>query len=123
MQPQTIPSSTTRLSRKRARELARESGDMSEVESRNITKRIESVMRAIGVPTTAARTRYALAVGCLRVMRGTDLRWHAAWAVYNIIKDWLRCPRDEYSSIGLLEMIALTEDHIMMCIEDAQTAQ
>ena len=116
---QQEPSSPPPLTRKRARELARESGDMSQVPSRNITRRIESVMRAIGVPTTAARTRYALAVGCLRVMRGTALRWHAAWAVYNIIKDWLRCPRDEYSSIGLLEMIALTEDHIMMCIEDA----
>jgi hypothetical protein len=91
---------------------------MSQVPSRNITRRIESVMRAIGVPTTAARTRYARLVGCLRVMRGSALRWHAAWAVYNIIKDWLRCRRDEYASIGLLEMIAVTEDNILLCIDD-----
>jgi hypothetical protein len=48
-------------------------------------------MRAIGVPTTAARTRYARAVGCVRFMRGSALRKHAAWAVFNILKDWLRC--------------------------------
>ena len=120
MQPQTIPSSPTRLTRKRARELARESGDMSEVESRNITKRIESVMRAIGVPTTAARTRYARAVGCVRFLRGSALRKHAAWAVFNILKDWLRCPADQYASIHLLEMIALTEDEVMICIQEQE---
>ena len=127
MQPQTVPSSptrlsrkATRLSRKRALELARESGDMSEVESRNITKRIESAMRAIGVPTTAARTRYARAVGCVRFMRGSALRKHAAWAVFNILKDWLRCPADQYASIHLLEMIALTEDQLMLCIQEQE---
>ena len=111
-------SPNTRLSRKRARELARESGDMSQVESRNITRRIENAMRAIGVPTTAARIRYARLVGCVRAMRGSALRWHAAWALYNILKDWLRCPADQYASKYLLEMTALMENELLLCVNE-----
>jgi hypothetical protein len=118
MQSQIPSSPNTRLARKRARELARESGDMSQVESRNITRRIEGAMHAIGVPTTPARMRYARLVGCVRAMRGSALRWHAAWALYNILKDWLRCPANQYATTYLLEMTALMENELLLCVNE-----
>ncbi len=109
MQPQ-FTSSPARLSRKRAREL--NPADMSKVESSNITKRIERAMRIIGVPTTAARTRYARLVGCVRAMRGSAQRWHAAWALYNILKDWLHCPSDEPASTSFADTIDAAEQEL-----------
>jgi hypothetical protein len=109
MQPQ-FTSSPARLSRKRAREL--NPADKSKQQSSNITKRIERAMRTVGIPTTAARTRYARLVGCVRAMRGSAQRWHAAWALYNILKDWLHCPSDEPATESFQEMIDLTEQEL-----------
>ena len=75
-------------------------------------------MRMVGVPTTEARTRYARLYSCVRAMRGSAQRWHAAWALYNIIKDWLRCPSDLPSTGEFQNTIKLTEEELAnLCYE------
>jgi hypothetical protein len=112
--PLTTPSSC--LSRKRKR--AAFPADMSKVPSTNIYKRIERAMRMVGVPTTEARSRYARLFSCVRVMRGSAQRWHAAWALYNIIKDWLRCPGDEPASTDFQNTIEQAEEELAtLCYE------
>ena len=69
-------------------------------------------MHIVGVPTTEARTRYARLVGCVRAMRGSAQRWHAAWALYNILKDWLTCPGDQPASEQFQSAIELEEEHL-----------
>jgi hypothetical protein len=97
----------------------RTAADLSKVESSNICKRIERAMRMVGVPTTEARTRYARLVGCVRAMRGSAPRWHAAWALYNIIKDWLHCPGDQPASENFQSTIELVEDELAsLCHEN-----
>jgi hypothetical protein len=87
----------------------------------NICKRIERAMRMVGVPTTAARTRYARLVGCVRAMRGSAQRWHAAWALYNILKDWLSCPGDEPASDNFQSTIAVVEEELAsLCYENEE---
>jgi hypothetical protein len=114
MQP-TIPTTPT-TTRKRKRAVS--TTDMSKVESSNIAKRIERAMRIVGVPTTEARTRYARLIGCIRAMRGVGQRWHAGWALYSILKDWLTCPGDEPASDSFQCAIEVAEEELAtLCYE------
>jgi hypothetical protein len=91
---------------------------MSKVHSRNILQRIERAMRMVGVPPTEARTRYARLYSCVRAMRGSAKRWHAAWALYLIMKDWLRCPSDMPASDEFQTTIEATEEELAnLCYE------
>ncbi len=69
-------------------------------------------MCTVGVPPTAARLRYARLVGCVRAMRRSAQRWHAAWALYNILKDWLTCPGDQPASEQFQSTIEMEEEHL-----------
>ena len=93
--------------------------DVSKMESSNICKRIERAMRIVGIPRTEARTRYARLVGCVRAMRGSAQRWHAGWALYNILKDWLSCPGDQPASDNFQSTIAVVEEELAsLCYEN-----
>jgi hypothetical protein len=106
-----MPPKTPPTQRKRKRRTA-PTADMSKVESSNICKRIERAMCTVGVPPTAARLRYARLVGCVRAMRRSAQRWHAAWALYNILKDWLTCPGDQPASEQFQSTIEMEEEHL-----------
>ena len=116
--PPTTPTTPT-TARKRGKRKHEECVCVSKVESSNICKRIERAMRLVGIPTTEARTRYARLVGCVRAMRGSAQRWHAGWALYNIMKDWLTCPGDQPASENFQSTIMMTEEELAdLCYEN-----
>ena len=83
-----------------------------QAESTNLSKRILRAMRTIGVPETGPRVRYARLFMCLHVMRGVCRRWQAAWALHQIIKDWLMCPSEETASEAFLATIQSLEEEV-----------
>jgi hypothetical protein len=110
---------TPTTARKRGKRKPEECVCVSKVESSNICKRIERAMRLVGIPATEARTRYARLVGCVRAMRGSAQRWHAGWALYNIMKDWLTCPGDQPASENFQSTIMTTEEELAdLCYEN-----
>ena len=112
---QSIPKTPTTVRKRDKR------ADVSKVESTNICKRIERAMRLVGIPVTEARTRYARLVGCVRAMRGSAQRWQAGWALYNIMKDWLTCPGDQFASEQFQSTIVQAEDELAgLCYENVE---
>ena len=107
-----MPPATPPTQRKRKR-------DPTQMESSNICERIRRAMRTVGVPETEARLRYARLFMCCLAMRGVCRRWQAAWALHEIIKDWIACPtEDPASSKFLIATEKLEEELANICYEN-----